>query len=585
MLRSAVLAVLLAACCVPATARAQLSDNYDLTRGTTGHGIVRANTEADCESPAPTPQGSEVHCASVSAFDFENCIPAQRRCNASITAVNVAGWHFTKWVKGPCNQSINTVCTFQASETICDVNDDCNTRGLGPWTAVAEFVDDRAPTMQFRTAPADGSVVLSDTRRQDIAFGTDEDDEQPALQCARDGGMFANCASPDVRANLTDGIHSECIKGKDPSGKDSTNQPCRTWQQETNPTATIQNAPPAATTATGASFTYTSNKLGHAADGSTLNFECKLDAQAFAPCLAAGQSYSGLADGTHTFSVQAVFHAQLDPALARHVSAAATRTWTIDTTPPETTITFGPTDGTTIVDVTPTLQFTASEASTFTCRIDGGDSAPCTSPYTTPPLIAGPHTIAITATDGIGNADPTPATRTFTLATGLATLVDADHDGYPDALDCNDHAANVHPGALEVPGNAIDENCDGIKAPFPQVIATATLATLFGDSYTKVKALKVADLEAGDTVAVTCTGKGCKRSMRSTTAIKAKTRSLDLSKKIRGVHLKKGATIEVRISHPGFIARVIRFTIMRYHDLPGRTVLCQPPDASKPARC
>jgi hypothetical protein len=207
------------------------------------------------------------------------------------------------------------------------------------------------------------------------------------------------------------------------------------------------------------------------------------------------------------------------------------------------------------------------------------------SPYTTPPLTAGPHTIAITATDAIGNADPTPATRTFTLATGLATLVDADHDGYPEALDCNDHAAGIHPGAIEIPGNAIDENCDGVKAPFPQVIASATLAALFGSNYTELRKLKVSDLEAGDSVAVSCRGRGCKRSIRSTTAIKTKTRTLDLTRRIRGVRLKKGATLEVRVSHRDFIARVIRFTIRRYHDLPVRTALCQAPGTAKPTDC
>jgi hypothetical protein len=117
------------------------------------------------------------------------------------------------------------------------------------------------------------------------------------------------------------------------------------------------------------------------------------------------------------------------------------------------------------------------------------------------------------------------------------------------------------------------------------VIANATLATLFGTNYTQLKTLKVADLEVGDSVAVSCTGHGCKRSMRSTTAIKKKTRTLDLSRRIRGARLKKGATIEVRVSHRGFITRIIRFTIKRYHDVPTRTALCQAPDAKKPGRC
>jgi hypothetical protein len=95
MTRLAVLAVCLAALLLPAAAHAQAANSYDVVRGVTGHGIVRANTEADCESPAPTPQGTEVHCAIVSALDFDTCIPAQRRCNASLTAVNVPGWHFT----------------------------------------------------------------------------------------------------------------------------------------------------------------------------------------------------------------------------------------------------------------------------------------------------------------------------------------------------------------------------------------------------------------------------------------------------------------------------------------------------------
>jgi hypothetical protein len=83
-----------------------------------------------------------------------------------------------------------------------------------------------------------------------------------------------------------------------------------------------------------------------------------------------------------------------------------------DSTAPETTIDAGPEDPTT--DPTPTFAFSSSEpGSTFECSVDGGASSPCSSPHTTEPLEEGMHTFAVRATDPAGNADPTPATRTF----------------------------------------------------------------------------------------------------------------------------------------------------------------------------
>jgi len=87
-----------------------------------------------------------------------------------------------------------------------------------------------------------------------------------------------------------------------------------------------------------------------------------------------------------------------------------------DTTPPETTITAGPAEGSTITQADVSFSFSSSEAnSTFSCQLDGSGFSPCTSPKTYDSLANGSHTFYVTATDAAGNTDATPARRTWTV--------------------------------------------------------------------------------------------------------------------------------------------------------------------------
>ncbi|HWC12100.1 MAG TPA: phytase, partial [Acidimicrobiales bacterium] len=85
-----------------------------------------------------------------------------------------------------------------------------------------------------------------------------------------------------------------------------------------------------------------------------------------------------------------------------------------DTTPPETTITGGPTDLTRSASAS--FRFAASErGSRLQCRLDTGAFEPCSSPKDYTGLEDGVHLFATRAIDAAGNPDPTPARRIWTI--------------------------------------------------------------------------------------------------------------------------------------------------------------------------
>jgi hypothetical protein len=85
----------------------------------------------------------------------------------------------------------------------------------------------------------------------------------------------------------------------------------------------------------------------------------------------------------------------------------------IDSEAPQTTITSSPVGGI-AKSLTVPIGFTSSETpSTFSCKVDTGAAAACTSPKSIT-VTPGVHTFSVAATDALNNTDATPATVTFT---------------------------------------------------------------------------------------------------------------------------------------------------------------------------
>ncbi len=166
------------------------------------------------------------------------------------------------------------------------------------------------------------------------------------------------------------------------------------------PDTTITGGPSGLTGDPNPSFSFTSS------EGNS-TFECRLDAQAFASCTSP-KAYAGVPDGRHTFAVRAIDSAG-NPDLT-----PASRSFTVDTTAPQTKIVAGP-KGTTS-KTTAKFKFRSSEAhSTFKCKLDRKPFKPCRSPKTYRRLKPGKHAFKVRATDALGHTDRTPAKRRWTI--------------------------------------------------------------------------------------------------------------------------------------------------------------------------
>ena len=161
------------------------------------------------------------------------------------------------------------------------------------------------------------------------------------------------------------------------------------------PDTNILSGPSGTITDTTPTFTFDSNEQPS-------TFRCSVDGGAYLSCTSPFTSVP-LPDGPHTLSVQAIdASSNVDP-------TPATRSFTVDTTAPDTSIASHPKPKTKSRKAT--FDFSSTEpGSTFLCSYDSKAYAACPgTAFTTPKLKPGRHRFDVIATDSVGNRDQSAA--------------------------------------------------------------------------------------------------------------------------------------------------------------------------------
>ena len=240
-------------------------------------------------------------------------------------------------------------------------------------------------------------------------------DESATFQCSIDQGTpaFSDCggrrSAPTPRSPpLAVGAYTFRVRAQDTSSNVGAADTVL-FSVTTGDTS----APDTTVTSGGGLTKDRTPSFGFTSDDAGATFECSVDqgVASFGACSGPGKTHTpatGLADGTWTFRVRAT------DAASNTDATPATRAVTVDGVAPQTTITTRPAATVRLKQgkkkAKVTFWFTASEASTFACTMDGARVA-CTSP-TSYKLLKGKHVFTVVATDRAGNKDASPATYT-----------------------------------------------------------------------------------------------------------------------------------------------------------------------------
>ena len=157
---------------------------------------------------------------------------------------------------------------------------------------------------------------------------------------------------------------------------------------------------------------------------------------------------------------------------------------------------------------------------------------------------------------------------------------DRDGDGTLPPADCDDTNSAVEPGATEIPGNGLDDDCAGGDQP-AKILAVVANTWSWSRQGTRVLKLTVRDAPPQATVELRCRGKRCGKPKRRVAV--GGDGGVRLARFLPR-RLRPGTRVEVRVIAPNAIGKVVRYRVRRDGVPRGRT-LCLPPGQRAPRRC
>jgi len=380
---------------------------YEVHISITGAGQVIETTSADlvgedCVTSSTNPTGAV----------GKDCFPGDPNGEYGIgwdvdyLAIPKPGYRFDQWQSDGspkpviCDRSSPPATTSTYTGTACKFRtfDNLQTRAV--------FVDDTSPTMASLSGP-NGAVNGAAT----FTFSASSDPTLRFFEC-RVAGVhdWQTCSSGRTEDPPSSGTYTFEVRAVDWSNNRSSTM-SRNWTvDKTPPNVSINGFPPPFSNSSSATFTFTSSEANS-------TFQCSRDGASFSSCTSSNsQSYAGLSDGQHTFAVRATDS-------LGNVGNPATRTWTVDTVAPNTTLdpSVGPAPDIATQDNDPNFAFFSNDAQvTFECNLTGpgltsAAFSACSSPKGYTNLKDGTYTFKVRAKDQATNADASPAERTWTI--------------------------------------------------------------------------------------------------------------------------------------------------------------------------